>query len=269
MQRSIGKPRGILRSKAHPGIFDHSRHAPAEDTGYFIEHYWVVSWDLRHHEPYLAETLPHPSVYITIEKGRSGLGGVKKGKFSRWLENKGRVFGIKFRPGGFYPFIQSSVTKFTDRIVPIHSIFGESALQFEKNILETDEKNSLIELADSFIRTRLPKVDDNVELINRITNVIMYDRTILKVDDVSDRFCLSKRTLQRLFNLYVGVTPKWVIQRYRLHEAIEQLAENVRVDWTKFALDLGYFDQAHFIKDFKNLIGCTPEEYVADRKIHN
>lgn len=263
MRRQVGKPRGILRSNSHPGIFDHSRHAPAEDTGFFVEHYWMVNWDLSHREPYLAETLPHPSVHITIEKERSGLGGVKKGKFSRWLEGKGRVFGIKFRPGGFYPFIKTPVSKLTDRIVPIDSIFGESALQFEKNILMTEDKSRWIDLADRFIRSHLPEPDENVELINRITTVIMYDRSVTKVDDITDRFDLSKRTLQRLFSLYVGVTPKWVIQRYRLHEAVGQLAENTKVDWASLALDLGYFDQAHFINDFRSLIGCTPEEYLA------
>jgi AraC-like DNA-binding protein len=73
---------------------------------------------------------------------------------------------------------------------------------------------------------------------------------------------ISKRTLQRLFNQYVGVSPKWVIKRYRLHDAVEQLATGAVVDWPRLALDLGYFDQAHFIKDFKMLVGTPPGEYA-------
>jgi len=78
-------------------------------------------------------------------------------------------------------------------------------------------------------------------------------------------FKLSKRTLQRLFQQYVGVSPKWVIKRYRLHEAVERLAAGNEVDWTRLDLDLEYFDQAHFIKDFKAIIGKTPSEYTKQK----
>ena len=74
---------------------------------------------------------------------------------------------------------------------------------------------------------------------------------------------MSPRTMQRLFRRYVGVSPKWVLQRYRLHEAAERIAAGEQ-DLARLGLDLGYFDQAHFIKDFKSLVGRSPAEYAAD-----
>ena len=68
--------------------------------------------------------------------------------------------------------------------------------------------------------------------------------------------------LQRLFGRYVGVSPKWVIQRYRLHEAAEQLATGESVSQTELALNLGYSDQAHFIRDFKAIVGVSPAAYA-------
>ena len=70
------------------------------------------------------------------------------------------------------------------------------------------------------------------------------------------------RALQRLFREYVGVSPKWVINRYRLHEALEQIAAGGAIDWSALALDLGYFDQAHFIRDFRRLVGVSPGAYA-------
>ena len=64
------------------------------------------------------------------------------------------------------------------------------------------------------------------------------------------------------FQRYVGVSPKWVIQRYRLHEAVVEIERGHPVDWKRLSLDLGYFDQAHFIKYFKTLVGRSPNEYV-------
>jgi AraC-like DNA-binding protein len=90
----------------------------------------------------------------------------------------------------------------------------------------------------------------------------MDETTILKVDNLIERFNYSKRTLQRLFRQYVGVSPKWIIQRYRLHEAAEQIASGQAENWPALAVDLGYFDQAHFIRDFKAIVGQSPAEYA-------
>ena len=70
------------------------------------------------------------------------------------------------------------------------------------------------------------------------------------------------RALQRLFQEYVGVSPKWVLRRFRIHEAAERLAAGARIDAAAFASECGYFDQAHFIRDFKAQVGRTPGEYA-------
>ena len=72
---------------------------------------------------------------------------------------------------------------------------------------------------------------------------------------------MGKRSLQRLFSEYVGVSPKWVIRRYRLHELIERSHTGEEPDWPQLALELGYFDQAHLINDFRTITGYSPTEY--------
>jgi AraC-like DNA-binding protein len=70
------------------------------------------------------------------------------------------------------------------------------------------------------------------------------------------------RALQRLFGEYVGVSPKWVIARYRLHEAEARLSAGEDVDLAALALDLGYYDQAHFTRDFQAIVGRPPAAYA-------
>ena len=91
---------------------------------------------------------------------------------------------------------------------------------------------------------------------------MMADREITRVADVVSRTGIGERRLQRLFAEYVGASPKWVIRRYRLHEAAERLAEDVDVDLAALALDLGYFDQAHFARDFRAIVGRPPASYA-------
>ncbi len=262
MQPEIGKPRGILNQKAGEKRFQLSRQLPAHDLSFFVEFYWSVSWDLRGQEPYVQETLPHPCVHLVFEPGQSMIFGVSTGKFSRLLEGKGRVFSIKFRPGGFYPFVKVPVSRFTDTTRGVEEVFGEEGRALEEAILACADERYMIGLAERFLRERQPERDEHSETISQIVDYIISHPETTRVDNLVEQFQLNKRTLQRIFNQYVGVSPKWVIKRYRLHEAAERAASSEHVDWARLALDLEYFDQAHFIKDFKAIIGKTPAEYA-------
>jgi AraC-like DNA-binding protein len=199
---------------------------------------------------------------MVFEPGGSRIYGVITGKFARRLEDIGGVVGVKFRPGAFYPFLRSPVSRLTDKVIGLQDAFGVPGDSLEQAIFAQASQEQQIELVERFLCARLPEQDQAIEMINQIVDSIISDRAITKVDNLVRRFNLSKRTLQRLFSQYVGVSPKWVIKRYRLQEAADQLADGTAVDWPKMALDLGYFDQAHFIKDFKMLVGRTPGEYA-------
>jgi len=269
--RRTDKPKGLLNvGVPSEGTFHHARLLPTRaDIAFFIEHYWLVAWDLTGLAPRTQETLPYPSLHIAIEEGRSGVYGIVRGKFTRKIEGNSRVFGIKFKPGAFYPFFKSSVSALTGKIVPVGDIFGPAGEALVREILRipSQDEDQLVATAEAFLRERLPAEDDNVRIIGTIIARIIEDREITKVDQVVDALAsgdlrVSKRQIQRLFSLYVGVSPKWVIMRYRLHEAVERMTSGEAVDLPRLALDLGYFDQAHFIKDFKAMVGRAPGEYA-------
>src|SRR5258706_3286460 len=262
MKPKIGTPRGVLNLKVGEKKFQLSRYLPSQDLSFFVEHYWIVSWDLRGQEPYVQETLPYPSVHLVFEKNNSHVFGGGRRKFSRLLEDKGQVFGIKFKPGAFYPFVKLPVSNFTDTSISFGDVFGIDGNILEDAIFSREDEAEMREIGEHFLRERFPERDENVAEINRIVDYIIAHPEVTRVDDIVNCLNLNKRTLQRLFSQYVGVSPKWVIQRYRLHEVAERLTNNTAVDCTEIALDLGYFHQAHFIKDFKAIVGWTPAEYA-------
>jgi AraC-like DNA-binding protein len=254
--------RGILNGRAGEKKFCLKRYLPAQDLSFFVERYWTVNWDLREQEPFVQEVLPYPCVHLVFEEKRSRVYGVETGRFTRLLEDKGRVFSIKFRPGGFYPFVQVPITHFTCTSIELEEVFGNNARRVEEEVLEQKDEMEMKEVVESFLRERLPEQDENVLQVNRVVDYIVEHREVTRVEDVMKALGLNKRRVQRLFSRYVGVSPKWVISRYRIHEAAERVAEGFGIDWTGLALDLGYFDQAHFIKDFKAMVGRTPREYA-------
>ena len=144
---------------------------------------------------------------------------------------------------------------------------GEAGSDYATQIRAATNEDEWVRLAEHFLLRLSPGEDDNCVLANDIVDTIHRERTITKVDQVVERFQINKRGLQRLFSQYVGVSPKWVIQRYRLHEATELAAAGEMVDWAKLAVELGYYDQAHLIKDFKAMVGLTPADYAKQQSM--
>jgi AraC-like DNA-binding protein len=264
IRRKTDPPRGILKTAvADQRRYRHERYHPSPSLEPYVEHYWVVEWDLRGQAPELAETLPHPSVHMVFEQGgKSRIGGAARAKFSRLLEDKGGVFAVKFTPAGFYLFVGIPVSKFSDTTASLHAVFGADGGILDRTVIAENADISRISIIEDFLRARLREPDDNVPRISEIVYAAAKDRGILRVEDMVDRYGLSKRTLQRLFAKYVGVSPKWVIQRYRLHEAAEQLASSASVSQATIAMNLGYSDQAHFVRDFKAIVGTSPAVYA-------
>jgi AraC-like DNA-binding protein len=260
LKRKTDKPRGVLNSRRLlPNVW-HARYEPSADLAGFVEHYWTVEWDLT--EAQVVETLPHPSMHIVLEPGLAQLAGVGSAKFRRTLEGKSRVFGVKFLPGGFHAFAVQPAASFSDEVFALADVLGPGARNLDQRVLEHANHQAAIGAAESFLRSLHPAADEIAELCARVVERIARDRGVIKVDQVGSLFGIGVRRLQRMFGEYVGVSPKWVIQRYRLHEAAERIAASHQPSWADIALDLGYADQSHFIRDFKRLVGVSPAEYL-------
>jgi transcriptional regulator GlxA family with amidase domain len=91
---------------------------------------------------------------------------------------------------------------------------------------------------------------------------MLGDPGLTSVQDVVDECGISARRLQRLFRRYVGVGPKWVLQRFRLHDAMVMLESGSAPDLATMAVQLGWFDQAHFSRDFADTVGVSPAGYA-------
>ncbi|MBH5318627.1 AraC family transcriptional regulator [Paenibacillus sp. GSMTC-2017] len=253
---------GILQMEEAEKKFQLTRYAPSSLLAPFVKHFWLVSWNLSEQSPFYQDVIPNPCVNLIIEQERSGIYGVASRKYTKELIGTGKVFGVKFKPGGFYPFMMKPLSSLTDQAIALKTIFPHDNNELFHALRSSERPEHLISLAQQLLAQQLPKVDENVHFINQIIDYITTHTTITKVEQLCDQFQLSSRKLQRLFSQYVGVSPKWVIQLYRLQNAAEALDRGLANDFAKLSLELGYYDQSHFINDFKSIIGKTPEEYV-------
>ena len=271
-------PRHDTRGIVDPsGLLDRvrfRRHEPAEPLRRYVEWYWLIDWDLP--APYASHVVPHPSVNLTFQWDESDeteappyaeVTGVALGLYTRKLTGRGRVCGAKFRPGGFRPYTpEVPVSRWTGRALPAREVFAQITGDTARTIVTAADDRARVAALDTFLLSLPhdpdPQADHAIDLVRRIR----ADRTVRRVGDFARAQGLSVRALQRLFATYVGVSPKWVILRYRIHEALEQAGTRDHIDWAALAADLGYADQAHLVRDFTATVGVPPTAYATEAR---
>jgi AraC-like DNA-binding protein len=260
-----GSTRGILYATAAMSKFTLKRFEPCDRLRPFIEHYWIVRYHLPDGESHTQRVLTYPNIHMAFEHDADGrralIYGVPKRPFVRVLRGEGRVLGVKFRAGGFHPFWRDELARLTGRTIPAADLFGPAAAEWMDAVLDAGDDEAMALKAETCLLEHVPEPDEQAGLAARIVEQVMRNRSIVRVEQLCEETGLSIRQLQRLFQRYVGVTPKWVIRRFRLQEAAERIERDGATSLTDLALQLGYFDQAHFIKDFKAVLGQPPAAY--------
>ncbi|CAG0928698.1 hypothetical protein TFLX_01021 [Thermoflexales bacterium] len=262
-----GKHQGILDPINAARQFQLNRYLPSPGLAPFVEHYWIIRWDLRGQPPYVFEVLPYPSVNLAFSADRAWITGVTTGMYEYTAEGAGLIVGTMFKPGGFYAFWPQRIATLTDKTLDATEVFPEAHADFRRALLDLSDDTQMAARLEELLLARHPRADRNLAFINTIVAAVVADRDLRTVEMAARQFHVSERTLQHLFQKYVGVGLKWVIMRYRLIEAAERAARLPKPNWADIAAELGYGDQAHFINDFRNMIGKSPLQYM--QSIHS
>ena len=255
---------GVLHAAAAAARFTLNRYPPPADLAPFVDFCWVLRWDLRGQPPHEQKILPHPNVNLAFEAAGTAVYGVDRKLFTRRLSGAGRALGVRFRPGGFRPFCSEPILRMNDRVVPAAAIFGPAAEAAGKVVMaDGADDDTMTAAAAGLLRGREPAADPVVGQVAGLVGRIAADPGLRRVAQLAEVSGLPERRLQRLFAEYVGVSPKWVMRRARLHEAALRAEADgaAAVDWALLAADLGYADQAHLTRDFTATLGVPPSRY--------
>lgn len=257
-------PRGRLDPAGFDQHVQFSTVPPPADLAPFVEHFWLIRWDRAGDRPYISEQVMHrPYVDVYISREDSGIQSTFKGRRDYVAADTGRIVGARFLPGAFHALWNKSLAGTVDQTIDIQHVFPQAGSDFITDLLNGDDPRA-IALLTNLIRSKHPQPDPNIETINAIISAVEADTTLGAVADVARRFARSERWLQQLFSDYVGIGIKWLLLRRKLLEAAEHIRATPSPDWAALAYDLGYSSQAHFITDFKRVLGKTPVQYKND-----
>jgi AraC-like DNA-binding protein len=258
---------GVVGRAGSTSVFELDRWPPSDDAARWVDHFWSVSWDLRGRPPFASAVITFPAVHLTHEWGtdspRHGhplpstlIQGVVERVFTTTLSEQGAVVGARFAPGGFAARFDRDAGELTGHTVPVDDeLFGGPL------VLDDDRESAAARL-DQAIAAHRGDVDAIYLALGTLVDRIRDDDTLHRVEQVMAHSPWSARTTQRVFRRYVGVPVKWVLCRYRLQHAALEIETDPAVDFADLAVRLGWYDQAHFINDFRSMLGCTPGEYA-------
>ncbi len=243
----------------------------ADDVAPLARQAWIPVWDLPDGEHWVQRVLQHPVCQLVVGSDDARLWGVGTGMNTVDLSGRGWVVGIMLQPAAGTLLLRDGIDTITDSWVDLAEVPGVQDRPLVDRVRalmgpdpgDVTRQDRAVELMAAALRAHLPVSDEDV-LVNDLVARVQADPSILRVDQLADAFALSPRHLQRITRHRLGLTPKWLIQRRRLHEAAEALKTGAD-DLAALAMDLGYVDQAHFNADWKRVTGMTPGSYRDDQ----
>ncbi len=256
--------KGILEPGLAAVNFRLSRHAPSPCLAAFVDWYWIVRWKLPDGVTHTQNILAHPCVNAVLERDQSGVFGPERGLSTKRLEGTGGAFGVKFKPAGFTAFSGRSAASLVGRSQSWAESLGIDSSRLEREVLSLSDELQMVQQVQSTLESCQLTSDSSAKIVNSAVALVAAHPEINRVAQLAVALSTSPRQLERLFRQYIGLSPKWVIRQHRLFEAATRLSENPTVPWADLALELGYFDQAHFNRDFRAVVGESPAGY-ADR----
>ena len=254
------KPRGHLDPNSFDRHIEFHTYLPSRELAPFLEHFWTLEWhDLS--KPYFSEQVMHrPSVDLFLSADQSGIQGTFHRVRTYTAVGDGKIIGARFLPGAFHLLWPGKMTALQDTNQPLESVFPEVD---SKAIIALDDASAITRLSE-ILAKRLPSGDDNIATVNKIIMVVEEGGTQQTVRDIAKAFNKSERWIQQLFQDYVGIGLKWMLQRHKLLSAAQAIRNIDEPDWSAIAYDLGYSSQQHFITDFRKATSKTPTQYKRD-----
>lgn len=254
---------GILNRKDFDAHFELHCYQPAPDLRPFVTHIWTQRRKAMAAVPQVAplELSSGPHVYLFFTSQSAFIHGAGNNTFAYSPFDSAVVAGVKFNPGGFYPFLQRSVASLNAASLPVSTVFTGADEDFTKRLLMQSDAE-IVRSITELLRSVQPKASVHLTLIKDITAMLTADDTPRTVQTVAKAFDMSERSLQLLFQTHVGVGVKWIITRQRLLAAIKHAQTYSHMTWAEIAAELGYSSQSHLSRDFRRITGLSPSEYL-------
>ena len=253
----------------------YKEYQPRDQLGRYIKCFWRLEHDYSK-EPFKAGERLWPDGHFELiftygknykQKVDSAWIALSKhfliGQFNRELQLNSNgttgLHGVRFYAWGLYPLLKTSMNIYTNKITDALAVFGNNLKDIEKCLTKGTEE-SRIEVLQNFFADSLCGINHQ-SVVAPIAEEIYEKRGVVQISELTDKYRINPRKLQRLFEVEVGLSAKHFAKIVRFNHAKNIIQRDVDINLARVAYSCGYADQSHFIKNFKALYGITPTQF--------
>ncbi len=172
------------------------------------------------------------------------------------------LLAFRFFPGGLYPFLADSVYKYKNKVADGREVFGDQIDLLRNNILETDQPEEKLSVVADWLTNLLENGAKPTPVIQKSCQQILEMPTIKHIKDIVRESGYSEKQFIHLFKKEIGLTPKIFQRIIKFTQILPRIKEREKINWSEISDECGYYDQSHFIRDFKKFSGYNPSEYL-------
>jgi AraC-like DNA-binding protein len=190
------------------------------------------------------------------------------GQISKYIEiaptGGSGIISARFLPDGLTPFLNVPVSSLENKAVPISEIFYDEGKNLEESVIAADENEIRIKLIEKFLLSKLTELKTIDAITKSCVDIIFQSQGQIGVVELADKMNINRRNMERKFTSLIGISPKQLAKVARLQATLKMLEQKKFTNLTSLAYENGYYDQAHFIKDFKEFTGLSPKSFFSD-----
>lgn len=177
-----------------------------------------------------------------------------------------RSVGVHFKPWGLAPFLPMPAAELCDRPATVEQVWGQPGIaELRHRLTLADEPHEMLRLLEEELVRRLRTIN-GLDIVRQLSSAIAETGGAVPIGDLGMATRASSTYLAKRFKEVIGVTPKRLARSYRFTVTVLAINVAAPVDWGDVAAGAGYFDQAHFVREFREFTGLTPTRYVELRR---
>lgn len=202
---------------------------------------------------------------IDLDGGATVVSGAQSRYFVLDLTQPRTLLGVHFKPGGAFPFLGVPAGELANQVLSLEALWGPAADDLRDRLLEARAAEERFALMEAALLARVTNPPERHPAVAFALRAFRPGPEARSVGEVTETLALTPRRFIQRFRDEVGLTPKLFARVRRFQAALRRIHAGSRIEWTGFALDCGYYDQAHFIHEFRAFSGLSPRAYLAQR----
>lgn len=208
-------------------------------------------------------TAVNPETGVSSRFAKTALNGPQLSRFNFHLSPDYLMFSVDFQPGSLSRFLQLPLTtEFIDDRIDAEAILNPEIYHLHERMANANRYEDILPLIEDYLWRRIERLKTDFQPIDRVIRLVSENPTSFSVDQMAEKACLSISQFERRFTQQVGISPKLFARTNRFYKAFQLKDQNPSLDWLSVALQTGYTDYQHLVKDFKQFSGVTPNSLL-------